>query len=103
MKILESSSLVEAANKRKKEYEAFEDQLQTLKKAFLGVADLGDDFQGKGADNIKDFFRGQAEIVDSWLKLVDAQISFLKGVSGDIKDQKLSNSYVEVSFLDHEI
>ncbi|MEC0756434.1 T7SS effector LXG polymorphic toxin [Bacillus haynesii] len=103
MKILESSSLVEAANKRKKEYEAFEDQLQTLKKAFLGVADLGDDFQGKGADNIKDFFRGQAEIVNSWLKLVDAQIAFFKGVSGDIKDQKLSNSYVEVSFLDHEL
>ncbi|MCY9148782.1 ribonuclease YeeF family protein [Bacillus haynesii] len=103
MKILESSSLVEAANKRKKEYETFEDQLQTLKKAFLGVADLGDDFQGKGADNIKDFFRGQAEIVDSWLKLVDAQIAFFKGVSGDIKDQKLSNSYVEVSYLDHEL
>ncbi|MDE1418929.1 ribonuclease YeeF family protein [Bacillus licheniformis] len=103
MKILESSSLIEAANKRKKEYEAFEKQLQTLKKTFLGVADLGDDFQGKGADNIKDFFRGQAEIVDSWLKLVDAQIAFFKGVSGDIKDQKLSNSYVEVSFLDHEL
>ncbi|MCY7789835.1 ribonuclease YeeF family protein [Bacillus haynesii] len=103
MKVFEASSLIEAANKRKKEYEAFEDQLQTLKKAFLGVADLGDDFQGKGADNIKDFFRGQAEIVDSWLKLVDAQIAFFKGVSGDIKDQKLSNSYVEVSFLDHEL
>ncbi|MCB6218797.1 ribonuclease YeeF family protein [Bacillus paralicheniformis] len=103
MKVFEASSLIEAANKRKKEYETFEDQLQTLKKAFLGVADLGDDFQGKGADNIKDFFRGQAEIVDSWLKLVDAQIAFFKGVSGDIKDQKLSNSYVEVSFLDHEL
>lgn len=103
MKVFEASSLIEAANKRKKEYEAFEEQLQTLKKAFLGVADLGDDFQGKGADNIKDFFRGQAEIVDSWLKLVDGQIAFFKGISGDIKDQKLSNSYVEVSFLDHEL
>lgn len=103
MKVFEASSLIEAANKRKKEYEAFEEQLQTLKKAFLGVADLGDDFEGKGADNIKDFFRGQAKIVDSWLKLVDAQIAFFKGVSGDIKDQKLSNSYVEVSFLDHEL
>ncbi|MCY8755664.1 T7SS effector LXG polymorphic toxin [Bacillus haynesii] len=103
MKILESSSLIEAANTRKKEYEAFEEQLQTLKKAFLGVADLGDDFQGKGADNIKDFFKGQAEIVDSWLKLVEAQIAFFKGVSGDIKDHKLANSYVEISFLDHEL
>lgn len=103
MKVFEASSLIETANKRQKEYEAFEEQLQTLKKAFLGVADLGDDFQGKGADNIKDFFRGQAEVVDSWLKLVDAQIAFFKGISGDIKNQKLSNSYVEVSFLDHEL
>lgn len=55
MKILESSSLVEAANKRLKEYEAFEEQLQTLKKAFLGVADLGDDFQGKVRTTSKTF------------------------------------------------
>jgi len=103
MKVFEAHSLIEAANNRKKQYESFEDQLQTLKKAFLGVADLGDDFQGKGADNIKDFYKGQAEIVDSWLKLVEAQIAFFKGVSGDIKDKKLSDSYVEVSFLDHEL
>lgn len=103
MKVFEAHSLIEAANNRKKQYETFEDQLQTLKKAFLGVADLGDDFQGKGADNIKDFYKGQAEIVDSWLKLVEAQIAFFNGVSGDIKDKKLSDSYVEVSFLDHEL
>ncbi|MCY7860121.1 T7SS effector LXG polymorphic toxin [Bacillus haynesii] len=103
MKVFEAHSLIEAANNRKKQYETFEDQLQALKKAFLGVADLGDDFQGKGADNIKDFYKGQAEIVDSWLKLVEAQIAFFKGVSGDIKDKKLSDSYVEVSFLDHEL
>ena len=103
MKVFEAHSLIEAANNRKKQYETFEDQLQTLKKAFLGVADLGDDFQGKGADNIKDVYKGQAEIVDSWLKLVEAQIAFFNGVSGDIKDKKLSDSYVEVSFLDHEL
>lgn len=103
MKVFEAHSLIEAANNRKKQYETFEDQLQTLKKAFLGVADLGEDFQGKGADNIKDFYKGQAEIVDSWLKLVEAQIAFFKGISGDIKDKKLSDSYVEISFLDHEL
>ncbi|MFC8149042.1 T7SS effector LXG polymorphic toxin [Bacillus paralicheniformis] len=103
MKVFEAHSLIEAANNRKKQYETLEDQLQTLKKAFLGVADLGEDFQGKGADNIKDFYKGQAEIVDSWLKLVEAQIAFFKGVSGDIKDKKLADSYVEVSFLDHEL
>ncbi|WNV79369.1 T7SS effector LXG polymorphic toxin [Bacillus atrophaeus] len=102
-KVFESQSLIDEADKRKKQYETFEEQLNTLKKAFQGVADLGDDFKGKGADNIKDFFQGQAEIVDSWLTLVSSQIAFLKGISGDIKDQELSDSYVETSFLDHEL
>ncbi|WP_434704615.1 T7SS effector LXG polymorphic toxin [Bacillus atrophaeus] len=102
-KVFESQSLIDEAEKRKKQYETFEEQLNTLKKAFQGVADLGDDFKGKGADNIKDFFQGQAEIVDSWLTLVSSQIAFLKGISGDIKDQELSDSYVETSFLDHEL
>ncbi|MCK8101365.1 T7SS effector LXG polymorphic toxin [Bacillus sp. 2CMS4F] len=102
-KVFESKSLIEEAKSRKKQYETLEEQLNTLKKAFQGVADLGDNFKGKGADNIKDFFQGQAEIVDSWLTLVSAQIAFLNGISGDIKDQELSDSYVETSFLDHEL
>ncbi|KUP35270.1 transposase [Bacillus halotolerans] len=102
-KVFESQSLIDEAKNRKKQYETLEEQLNTLKKAFQEVADLGDDFKGKGADNIKDFFQGQAEIADSWLKLVSAQIAFLNGISGDIKDQELSDSYVETSFLDHEL
>ncbi|WIG46541.1 T7SS effector LXG polymorphic toxin [Bacillus halotolerans] len=102
-KVFESKSLIEEAKSRKKQYETLEEQLNTLKKAFQGVADLGDNFKGKGADNIKDFFQGQAEIVESWLTLVSAQIAFLNGISGDIKDQELSDSYVETSFLDHEL
>ncbi|ASB62689.1 transposase [Bacillus sp. A053] len=102
-KVFESKSLIEEAKSRKKQYETLEEQLNTLKKAFQGVADLGDNFKGKGADNIKDFFQGQAEIVESWLTLVSAQIAFLNGISGDIKDQELNDSYVETSFLDHEL
>jgi hypothetical protein len=83
--------------------EALEEQLRALKQAFQGVADLGDALKGKGADNIKDFFQGQAEIADSWLTLVSAQIAFLNGISGDIKDQELSDTYVETSFLEHEL
>lgn len=56
-KVFESKSLIEEAKSRKKQYETLEEQLNTLKKAFQGVADLGDNFKGKGADNIKDFFR----------------------------------------------
>ncbi|MGR6857194.1 ribonuclease YeeF family protein [Bacillus halotolerans] len=102
-KVFESQSLIDEAKNRKKQYETLEEQLNTLKKAFQEVADLGDDFKGKGADNIKDFFQGQAEIADSWLTLVSAQIAFLNGISGDIKDQELSDSYVETSFLEHEL
>ncbi|MGV4322617.1 T7SS effector LXG polymorphic toxin [Bacillus mojavensis] len=102
-KVFESHSLIDEAKNRKKQYETLEEQLNTLKKAFQEVAELGDNFKGKGADNIKDFFQGQAEIVDSWLTLVSAQIAFLNGISGDIKDQELNDSYVETSFLDHEL
>ncbi|MES5058495.1 ribonuclease YeeF family protein [Bacillus velezensis] len=102
-KVFESQSLTDEADKRKKQYEALEGQLRALKQAFQGVADLGDALKGKGADNIKDFFQGQAEIADSWLTLVSAQIAFLNGISGDIKDQELSDSYAETSFLEHEL
>ncbi|WP_424160505.1 ribonuclease YeeF family protein [Bacillus amyloliquefaciens] len=102
-KVFESQSLTDEADKRKKQYEALEEQLHALKQSFQGMADLGDALKGKGADNIKDFFQGQAEIADSWLTLVSAQIAFLNGISGDIKDQKLSDSYVETSFLEHEL
>lgn len=102
-KVFESQSLTDEADKRKKQYEALEEKLNALKKAFQGMADLGDALKGKGADNIKDFFQGQAEIAESWLTLVSAQIAFLNGISGDIKDQELSDSYVETSFLEHEL
>ncbi|MGU9967439.1 ribonuclease YeeF family protein [Bacillus sp. N1(2025)] len=102
-KVFESQSLTDEADKRRKQYEALEEQLRALKQAFQGVADLGDALKGKGADNIKDFFQGQAEIADSWLTLVSAQIAFLNGISGDIKDQELSDTYAETSFLEHEL
>ncbi|AVM07098.1 transposase [Bacillus velezensis] len=102
-KVFESQSLTDEADKRKKQYEALEEQLRALKQAFQGMADLDDALKGKGADNIKDFFQGQAEIADSWLTLVSAQIAFLNGISGDIKDQELSDTYAETSFLEHEL
>ncbi|MBY8911649.1 EndoU domain-containing protein [Bacillus sp. YC2] len=101
-KVFESQSLIDEAAKRKEQYEALEEQLNTLKQAFQGIADLDGDFKGKGADNIKDFFQGQAEIAESWLTLVSSQITFLKGISGEIKDRNLSDSYAETSFLEHE-
>ncbi|MDA1477496.1 T7SS effector LXG polymorphic toxin [Bacillus changyiensis] len=103
VKVFEGSTLIKAANKRKKQYEVLEDQLDKLKKAFLGVVNLGDNFTGKGANNIKDFFSGQAEVVDSWLILVKSQIAFFNGIERIIEDKELSDSYIEMSFLNSEL
>ncbi|MDA1476426.1 T7SS effector LXG polymorphic toxin [Bacillus changyiensis] len=103
VKVFEASTLIERADQRKKDYKNLKEKLQTLKTACDGVADLGDDFTGKGADNIKEFFRGQSEVVDSWIALADMQISFFNGVAGDVKDKKLTDSYIEMSFLKTEL
>ncbi|MCZ0069560.1 T7SS effector LXG polymorphic toxin [Bacillus sonorensis] len=53
MKIFEAKTLISAMEARSDEYKITRVQFVNLKKAFIGMADLGDDFQGKGADNIK--------------------------------------------------
>ncbi|MDA1478413.1 T7SS effector LXG polymorphic toxin, partial [Bacillus changyiensis] len=101
-KVFEANSLIEAADKRKKEYEVFEKRLYTLRKAFLRMTKL-DDFQGKAATNIKNFFSGQVEVVDSWLLLVKEKIVFFETISYVIKNKKLEDLYVELSFLSQEL
>ncbi|MDA7026651.1 T7SS effector LXG polymorphic toxin [Bacillus sp. CLL-7-23] len=101
-KVFEANSLIDAANKRKKQYENFEEQLQTLKDAFLRMTKL-DDFQGKAATNMKNFFSGQAEIVDSWLLLAKERIVFFETISYAVKNKKLEDLYVELSFLSQDL
>ncbi|NPC91235.1 hypothetical protein HOO54_02935 [Bacillus sp. WMMC1349] len=101
-KVYEANSLIDAADKRKKQYESFEEQLQTLKDAFLRMTKL-DDFQGKAATNMKNFFSGQAEIVDSWLLLAKERIVFFELLSYAVKNKKLEDLYVELSFLSQDL
>ncbi|MDN3955968.1 ribonuclease YeeF family protein [Sporolactobacillus laevolacticus] len=103
-KTYDAESLIAAANARAKHYQSLRSQFHTLRAAFNQIADLGIDFQGKGADAIKKFYAAQVNVVDAWLRMIDKQIAYYHGVAGTIDDKNLGgDTQVQVPFLDEDL
>ncbi|MEK4846437.1 T7SS effector LXG polymorphic toxin [Bacillus sp. FSL W8-0183] len=104
MKILDAPSLISAVEKRSKAYEQLREEITDLKKALQGVANLGDEFTGKGADNIKAFYNDLALYTDTYLDFIDMQKAFLDGVKGKLDDESLGGStFIDEHFLDAQV
>ncbi|MDF2909377.1 MAG: hypothetical protein K0Q56_257 [Sporolactobacillus laevolacticus] len=103
-KTYDAESLIAAANARAKHYQTLRSQFHTLRAAFNQIANLGVDFQGKGADAIKKFYAAQVNVVDAWLRMIDKQIAYYHGVAGTIDDKNLGgDTQVQVPFLDEDL
>jgi len=89
---------------RAKHYQELREQMVDLKKALQGVANLGDDFTGEGADNIKSFYKELAGNVDMFISFIDKQKAFHDGVSGTLDDTSFGgDTFVEEHFLDNAV
>ncbi|MFS3915862.1 T7SS effector LXG polymorphic toxin [Bacillus australimaris] len=89
---------------RAKHYQELREQMIDLKKALQGVVNLGDDFTGKGADNIKSFYKELAGNIDMFISFIDKQKAFHEGVSGTLDDTNFGgDTFVEEHFLDNAV
>lgn len=104
MKILDAPSLISAVEQRSKVYQELRDEMQHVKKALKSVSGLGDEFTGKGADNIKAFYEDLALYTDTYLDFIDMQKAFLDGVKGKLDDESLGGStFIDEHFLDAQL
>ncbi|WP_416807561.1 T7SS effector LXG polymorphic toxin [Bacillus safensis] len=104
MRILDAPSLLSAVEQRSKVYRELRDEMQHVKKALKSVSGLGDEFTGKGADNIKAFYEDLALYTDTYLDFIDMQKAFLDGIKGKLDDESLGGStFIDEHFLDAQL
>ncbi|WP_137790908.1 T7SS effector LXG polymorphic toxin [Bacillus sp. E(2018)] len=102
-KVYEASTLKAATSERAHHYEQLREQFETLKKEFSKIVE-NHDFKGHGADAIKGFYQGQMDVIDAWIRLIDTNVGFFKGIPGDTEDVDLSgDTFVQVPFLEDNV
>ncbi|MBU5262206.1 T7SS effector LXG polymorphic toxin [Bacillus atrophaeus] len=104
MKIYEANTLISEMEARSRQYKKTREQFINLQKAFMDVANLGEALKGKGADNIKAFYKEHARNVDDWLDMLDMKIAFFDSIAATLEEADLAgNTFVDTSFLENEL
>ncbi|WP_339997703.1 polymorphic toxin type 15 domain-containing protein [Priestia aryabhattai] len=103
-KVYDAKALFDVAKDREKAYDELLSQLGELKKALQDVADLDGSLEGKGADNIKSFYKQHADTAGQWENLIKMQQSYFSTLHVKAEKAKLSGStIVTESFLETEL
>ncbi|WP_208733413.1 T7SS effector LXG polymorphic toxin [Priestia megaterium] len=103
-KVYDAKALFDVAKDREKAYDELLSQLGELTKALQGVADLDGSLEGKGADNIKSFYKQHADTAGQWENLIKMQQSYFSTLHVKAEKAKLSGStIVTESFLETEL
>ncbi|MFB8733320.1 T7SS effector LXG polymorphic toxin [Bacillus sp. SL00103] len=104
-KILDAKALTNAMDARAKHYQELREQMVDLKRHFKAWQTSVMTSLGKGADNIKSFYKELAGNVDMFISFIDKQKAFREGVSGTLDDTNFSGdiTFVEEHFLDNAV
>ncbi len=103
-KVYDAKALFDVAKDRENAYDELLSQLGELKKALQGVADLEGSLEGKGADNIKSFYKQHADTAGQWENLIKMQQSYFSTLHVKAEKAKLTGStIVDESFLETEL
>ncbi len=103
-KVYDAKALFDVAKDRENAYDELLSQLGELKKALQGVADLDGSLEGKGADNIKSFYKQHADTAGQWENLIKMQKSYFSALHVKAEKAKLAGStVVNESFLEIEL
>lgn len=68
------------------------------------MSNLGDDFTGQGADNIKAFFNDLALYTETYMNFTEMRIAFFNSIEGKLEDKGLAGgTFVDEHFVENQL